>query len=1033
VVVERGPHHRVIQRLVAEPQPDGSVSERLSSYTELATGLHYQNEKGEWIESREEIEIFEGAAVARQGPHQVIFAANLNSPGAIDLLAPDGKRFRSHVLGLAYTDYASGKSVMIAEVKDCVGAVLPPNQVIYQDAFAGDCLADVRYFYTKAAFEQDVVILTAPPPPESYGLPSASTRLEVWTEFIEIPEGTMMAVALKQEADPAARQRMVEPDLLDQRLDYGVMKFEQGYAFALERGDPFGGASVATGKSIERVEGRVFLIEKVDYADVREHLQALPRQAAGGPLRGLQGNPVQVAAANLSPPSPRPSPPGEGARRSPRNEVRSNTASVAPANAAAGVATKTPVGALPLLGERDGVRADQRARALFARMLPAPKGARGTWKEKQVARVEPRRKGLVLDYITLNGSLTNQVLQGTVYVSGTVNLYGTTVLTGGAVIKGAGISIRGPLDCRTSAFGAATWTATNDNTIGEIIAGSNGSPSGYNGTMLNLYDTSAVCDLHDFRMSYGTYGIIVNGGAKADLSHFQIGKSQNGVGLIGGTATTCRNFLFYELPVRAFPVTGTVTNRSEHGTFHRVGFYRQVTNAGVFTLTNSLLISVTNNTVYAGANVIQSADDSGFFQTVGAGAHYLAGGSTNRNAGTTNINPALLAALRKKTTYPPIVLTNAITTDTALSPQAQRDTDTPDLGYQYDPLDYVFSGLTLSNATLTISPGTAIGTRTLNAYGLALLSGAKFLCEGTPASLNRVVRYNLVQEQANTNWTEYPAYSGQIFTAWTPAATAPHARVRFTEFSVPAGTALYHFRGRLEDAGAHDFRDCSFHRGILWSDRPTLGVTNCLFHRTLIALATEEANVMHPTFRHCTFAGAELQLAQTGAGVWTFENNLFDATTNSLVSGTITHNYNAYTTNATRLIPNGANDVKLSVTNVAYQTGWLGRFYLPTNLTSHSTLFNSGSAAASALGFYHYTSVTNQTRELTSTIDMGFHYVAVNSTGQPLDTDGDGLADYYEDTDGDGVADAGETNWQSYNSPNGLTGSPGLQVFTLLK
>ena len=91
-VIERGPHHRVIERMISEPQPDGTVRERLSSYTELATGLHYLGEKGDWHESREEIEIFNGAAVARQGPHSVIFAAQLNSPGAIDLLAPDGKR-----------------------------------------------------------------------------------------------------------------------------------------------------------------------------------------------------------------------------------------------------------------------------------------------------------------------------------------------------------------------------------------------------------------------------------------------------------------------------------------------------------------------------------------------------------------------------------------------------------------------------------------------------------------------------------------------------------------------------------------------------------------------------------------------------------------------------------------------------------------------------------------------------------------------------------------------------------------------------
>jgi len=103
--------------------------------------------------------------------------------------------------------------------------------------------------------------------------------------------------------------------------------------------------------------------------------------------------------------------------------------------------------------------------------------------------------------------------------------------------------------------------------------------------------------------------------------------------------------------------------------------------------------------------------------------------------------------------------------------------------------------------------------------------------------------------------------------------------------------------------------------------------------------------------------------------------------------------------------------VLLTLTNVAFELGPLGRFYLPTNSTSHSPLFNSGSAAANTLGFYHYTTVTNQTRELTSTVDLGFHSVAVNSSGQPIDTDADGLADYFEDTDGDGTVDTGESSW----------------------
>jgi hypothetical protein len=137
-VVEIGPHHQVLQRVVEEIRPDRSVGSRVSTIVELETGMNYLD-GNEWKPTVAEIEIINGMATARRGPHQVIFDANLKTAGAVDLLTPDGKRFRSTIIGLAYMDAASGQSVMFAEVKDCAGAVLPPNQVWYQDAFDGDC------------------------------------------------------------------------------------------------------------------------------------------------------------------------------------------------------------------------------------------------------------------------------------------------------------------------------------------------------------------------------------------------------------------------------------------------------------------------------------------------------------------------------------------------------------------------------------------------------------------------------------------------------------------------------------------------------------------------------------------------------------------------------------------------------------------------------------------------------------------------------------------------------------------------------
>jgi hypothetical protein len=47
-------------------------------------------------------------------------------------------------------------------------------------------------------------------------------------------------------------------------------------------------------------------------------------------------------------------------------------------------------------------------------------------------------------------------------------------------------------------------------------------------------------------------------------------------------------------------------------------------------------------------------------------------------------------------------------------------------------------------------------------------------------------------------------------------------------------------------------------------------------------------------------------------------------------------------------------------------------------------------------------------------VDLGFHYLALNASGAPLDSDGDGLPDYAEDSNGNGQFDQGETDLNDY-------------------
>lgn len=115
------------------------------------------------------------------------------------------------------------------------------------------------------------------------------------------------------------------------------------------------------------------------------------------------------------------------------------------------------------------------------------------------------------------------------------------------------------------------------------------------------------------------------------------------------------------------------------------------------------------------------------------------------------------------------------------------------------------------------------------------------------------------------------------------------------------------------------------------------------------------------------------------------------------------HSNNGYSTNVTQLSPANTNVVW---TNITYEIGPLGRFYLPTN----SPLINTGSvSSAASVGLFHYTTTANpQTKETNSVLDIGLHWIAATN-GVPIDTDGDLLADYVEDKDGDGTKDSDET------------------------
>ena len=937
MVVDRGVNHRVWERLTYETLPSGRVVTNVHRYTELMTGMHYQ-EKGQWLESKEAIEVYPTGAIARQGGHKVIFANNLHTAAAIDMETPDGKELQSHILGLSYSD--GNKSVLIAEVQDSPGQIVAPNQVIYQAAFT-DFAADVRYTYTRAGFEQDIILRERPPLPEDFGLDSRTTRLQVLTEFLSPP----------QPVKTAGTMATGSGELPDETLDFGAMKMGPGKAFVLgtETETLLGGIPV--GKQWLNLEERTILCEEVAIPDVAKELNSLPLPAKSAALKSVS------------------------------DSVRHM------------VSTK--------------------------RLLPEQPLAQVGKGEMKVAQLKSPARGFVLDYTTMS-SQTNFTFQSdsTYFVSGLFNLSSNTTLEGGTVVKyantnSAELNFTGPLACKTGPYRPAIFTASDDDSVGEAISGSSGNPSGlYAAIALNFNSPAAAVTVTNVRVSYATYGFAVTGNTGHLLAHSQFESCKFPV-YFNTTTGAVQNVLIHKVSAGTAFNSGSSRVVGQNVTLNEINQFNTGSGATVI-LTNSLLVSVTNMSsgFTAGAYNLTNSGGAGTFQSVGAGFHYLAAGSTNRNAGTTNIDAALLAALRQKTTYPPVVYAGgSISTNLTLGLQATRDTNAAnvDLGYHYDPLDYAIGAKSVSSPTITINPGTAIATFGTNGfnYGFAIISSGQFQCVGAPNNLNRIVAYNMVQERSITNWAR-PS-SGSILTGFTGSPSVGAINCRFTDWSVPAQDDPHLYVG----AGSYapiSLQDCQFHGGQMNSDVNSLNLTNCLLERVnslLIIQDNHPPQIRNNLFRAGTFGFAAFVISTS-----VVKDNLFDQAVIPDYSGgygTYDGGYNAFVTGYNRLQPTNINDVVLTV-SPAYQTGSLGNYYLPTNST---LLLDKGSVTnAGLVGLFHYTTTTNQVKETNSVLDIGYHYAATAANGVPFDTDGDGTPDCLDtDADADGLPDAWEIQY----------------------
>ncbi len=382
----------------------------------------------------------------------MIASPNINDPkGALDIETSDGRRLRCTVLGICLFDALSGQQVQVATVRDAVAELVAPNTLLWRDCFEG-LSADLRVVYESGAIHHDVIVRERVDPRllAELGFLEKHLRIEVWTEFFEAPEPDRVSTVLREESDPVLRSAMAEPDVVDEALDFGELKFASGRAFA----EAMEGEAVGVAKRFFREEGRSFLIESCGWEELEPLLLQLP--------------------------------------------VTDLRAEVGEADAAGTLAGLVP-------GPR--------------RAPPAPTGGKAP--EVLLARnLEQGQPGVVLDFVGVTGSLSSYVFSNETYqVTGNVNLSSFVTFEGGAVIKfnpGTKLSVlyNTGLYTKTDAYEPVVFTARDDDTVGVVVSGSTGTPSGtYANPALEITRSSyaAPGEMSNIRILYATRGIYITG------------------------------------------------------------------------------------------------------------------------------------------------------------------------------------------------------------------------------------------------------------------------------------------------------------------------------------------------------------------------------------------------------------------------------------------------------------------------------------------------------------------------------------------
>lgn len=756
---------------------------------------------------------------------------------------------------------------------------------------------------------------------------------------------------------------MAEPDWIDEELDWGPNRMGQGRAFAWSakeaaQVDPDLFPIVGKRWGVA-ADGRTFLVESVELTGLLDSLAALPGRADRQRQFRMMADSRRGA-------------PESGGLRS--------------------LAFRKTKGAdHPFTG----VKATDHWSSLPPRRLPD--GNSAAYDRLYVAQpvAVNDRPGVVIDWTSISSGSSNFIFHGdeTYHVTGDCWFNGLTVVEGGTVVKFqrytnnfTSLSIQGAFESRSSLYHPAVFTAEDDNTVGEtVMAGSPSTNANYGGKVLRFNNFANQPVVEHVRIKHANYGLSFEGSTPGGLvRHAQFVSCRfpiHAPSYLTNLTVRMRNVLIDSVKTGGAVFSAGfagVAFVGEHLTIHGAP---SLMAGGTLTLTNSLVFATGTFPAFVGSGNFTNTSAQGVFSPIGAGQFYLPVGSPHRDAGVSGIHGELARELPFLTTEAPILLTSDITSATTLTARPIRDTGALDRGYHYAPLDYCLSGLSVTNTSLYLTNGVALGIFGTN--GFLLRENARLTSEGTALQLNRLVRYTSVQEGGSA-WGN----TGSTFAMLelrAAGASTPSIDLRFTEATHLAVSTNNYVARRLIGAGyVYAVRPLALShcqlRGVdldvvyQWYDTQTVALTNNLFEHCFVGLVQRGG---YPTYtlglNNNLFYGGQLAVQNSdAASSWSVCDNLFLGFVNNpyLPTGA---SYNGF----------GAGVVQFGSsnrTNLAadFVKGPLGRYYYPGTggSTSLVSLVNAGSRPADQAGLYHFATRSDQAAETNSVVDIGFHYPA---------------------------------------------------------